>query len=228
MNVVIIPARGGSKRIPRKNIKPFLGKEIIAYSIEAAIQTRYFDKVIVSTDDEEIAKVARKYGAVSDHLRPDSLSNDFVGTSEVIKYEIKRLTKNGWNLNLVCELYPTAPLIKSEYLDGAVEVLEALRKNAFVFSAIEFEFPVQRGFEIINGHCKALEPKAFSKRSQDLNPIYHDAGQFYLARKEAWMNYDMRFNEMSVPQILKREEAIDIDNESDWKIAEAIARYKNL
>ncbi len=225
MNICIIPARGGSKRIPRKNIKNFLGKEIIAYSIEAALESKCFDKVIVSTDCHEIRDVAEKFGASCDQLRPDYLSDDFTGTSEVIKYEIKRLSDSGNKISIVTEIYATAPLMKPEFIKQGIDLLMKLPSNSYVFSAVEFEYPVQRGFEIVEDRCHAIDPEAFNKRSQDLKPIFHDAAQFYVGFAETWLNCEFRFNSMSYPFILPRENVVDIDNESDWKIAEAIAMY---
>ena len=225
MNIAIIPARGGSKRIPRKNIKEFHGRPIIACSIETAIKAQCFDKVIVSTDDPEIQRVARHYGATCDSLRPDALSDDFVGTTEVVKYEVQNLTDLGFDLDVVAEIYATAPLMRPGFLKKALALLTSSPESSYVFSAVEFEYPVQRGFQIIETACVALDEDSFHMRSQDLSPAYHDAGQFYLASCQTWLSREFRFDKFSIPMLLPREYVIDIDCESDWKIAEAIAAY---
>ena len=228
MKVAIIPARGGSKRIPMKNIKIFHGKPMIAYSIETAMKSGCFDEIIVSTDNFKIQKIAREYGATCDNLRPKSLSNDFIGTTEVIQYEVRRLVASGYDLDVIAEIYPTAPLMQSEFLKEGLDVLSSSSKSRFVFSAVEFEYPVQRGFRIVRDGCEALDSDSFLKRSQDLTPIFHDAAQFYLAHYQTWLDYDFRFDKLSTAVVLPREFVIDIDNESDWKIAEAVAAYHGV
>ena len=225
MNVAIIPARFGSKRIPKKNIKPFLGKEIIAYSIKSAIESDCFDAVFVSTDSDEISAIAKKYGAICERLRPAELSDDFVSTTEVVRYEINQLLNSGMQLDIVAEIYATAPLMKPEFIRRGLSKLLSLDSPSYVFSAVEFEFPVQRGFKITNEGCEALNPEAFASRSQDLPHIYHDAAQFYIANYQTWLEHDLCFNQMACPLILPREYVVDIDTDSDWKIAEAIAKH---
>jgi pseudaminic acid cytidylyltransferase len=225
MNIAIIPARGGSKRIPMKNIKIFHGKPMLAYSIEAALNTEFFDRVLVSTDNSEIQRVARHYGATCDYLRPDALSDDFVGTTDVVKYEVQNLTDQGFDLDVVAEIYPTAPLMRPEFVKKGLALLASSPENSYVFSAVEFEYPVQRGFQIIEDTCVALDTDSFHMRSQDLTPTYHDAAQFYIAGCQTWLSQAFRFDERSIPLLLPREYVVDIDNESDWKIAEAIAAY---
>jgi len=224
MNIAIIPARGGSKRIKQKNIRNFLGREILSYSIKTVLDSESFDTVVVSTDCDEIANVAEKYGAVVAGRRPLELSDDYTGSSEVIKYELNKLCDMGWDIGIVAEVYATSPLMKTNFIDEAVRVLENSRQGIFTFGAVPFEYPVQRGFYINKNTCRALEPEAFNKRSQDLNTVYHDAGQFYIARNDTWLSADFRFDENSIPIVLPRTHVIDIDDEHDWILAENMAR----
>src|SRR5210317_1486534 len=153
MNIAIIPARGGSKRIPFKNIKLFHGKPIIAYSIETALKSKLFDFVYVSTDNIEIQKIAKKYGAICDSLRPSELSDDKTTSDEVIKYEIQQISKKYKGINFVAEIYPTAPLLTEKTLSQGISILSSQMSHKYVFTATKFDFPIQRGFELINGQC---------------------------------------------------------------------------
>ncbi|WP_323590795.1 pseudaminic acid cytidylyltransferase [Aliarcobacter butzleri] len=217
--VTIIPARGGSKRIPKKNIKLFHGKPLIAYSIEVAIKSKLFSKVIVSTDDEEIAKIARSYGAEVPFLRPKELSDDFTGTGAVINHAINFLKEQGENIDFVCTIYATAPLLQEKYLIKAYERLkDSNAKNAF--SCTSMPFPIQRTFKITsNERCEMFWPENFMKRSQDLEEAFQDAGQFY------WTNLNIKSDEItfgkdSIPIILPRYLVQDIDTLEDWQRAE--------
>ena len=227
--VAIIPARGGSKRIPRKNIKDFYGKPLIAYSIQAALNSNLFEKVIVSTDDEEIANVSIKYGATVPFVRPKELSDDFTGTGAVVEHTINYLRMQGENYNFICTIYATAPLLKEKYLVEAFEKLKnSNARNAF--SCTSMPFPIQRTFKITeNERCEMFWKENFSKRSQDLEEAYQDAGQFY------WTNLKMEstdiiFGKDSIPIILPRYLVQDIDTLEDWQRAEymyeAILRSK--
>ena len=228
--VAIIPARGGSKRIPRKNIKDFFGKPLIAYSIETALKSNLFEKVIVSTDDEEIGKIAIKYGAVVPFLRPKELSDDFTGTGAVIEHTINFLKEQGENYDFICTIYATAPFLQEKYLiEGFEKLKDSNARNAF--SCTSMPFPIQRTFKIAsNGRCEMFYPENFSKRSQDLEEAYQDAGQFY------WTNLNVKstdiiFGKDSIPIVLPRYLVQDIDTLEDWIRAEymyeAILRTKS-
>ncbi|ACZ13222.1 pseudaminic acid cytidylyltransferase [Sulfurospirillum deleyianum] len=225
MNVAIIPARGGSKRIPRKNIKEFCGKPIIAYSIETAQKSGLFEKIIVSTDDEEIARVAKDYGADVPFLRPSKLSDDFTGTGAVVAHALETLAHAGERYDFACTLYATAPLLEPSYLIKGFEKL--LHSDAiFSFSATSMPFPIWRTFKITqNERCEMFWKENFSKRSQDLEEAYQDAGQFY------WHNlhktsHDVLFGSESIPILLPRHLVQDIDTLEDWVRAELM--YKVL
>ena len=176
--IAIIPARGGSKRIPRKNIKDFHGKPLIAYSIEVALKSKLFDKVIVSTDDEEIAKIARKFGASVPFIRPKELSDDFTGTGAVVEHTIEFLLNKGEKIDFVCTIYATAPFLNEKYLiEGFTKLKNSNAKNAF--SCTSMPFPIQRTFKITKDErCEMFWKENFSKRSQDLEEAFQDAGQF--------------------------------------------------
>ena len=217
--VAIIPARGGSKRIPRKNIKDFHGKPLIAYSIETAIKSNLFDKVIVSTDDEEIAQISKKYGATVPFLRPKKLSDDFTGTGAVVNHTLEYLKSVGENYDFVCTIYATAPFLDEKYLiEGFEKLKNSNAKNAF--SCTSMPFPIQRTFKITeNQRCEMFWPENFMKRSQDLEEAYQDAGQFY------WTNLNIKSDEItfgkdSIPIILPRYLVQDIDTLEDWQRAE--------
>lgn len=223
--VAIIPARGGSKRIPKKNIKLFHGKPLISYSIEAAINSNLFEKVVVSTDDEEIANVARKYGAEVPFIRPHELSDDYTGTGAVIEHALNYLKDNGENFDYCCTIYATAPLLQSEYLNEGLERLQN-SDAVLAFSATSMPFPIQRTFKINgNGRCQMFWPENFMKRSQDLEEAYQDAGQFYWQNLHRKMN-DIAFGKDSIPIILPRYLVQDIDTQEDWKRAEVM--YQSL
>ena len=225
MNVAIIPARGGSKRIPRKNIKAFCGKPIIAYSIETAQKSGLFEKIIVSTDDEAIADVAHSYGAEVPFIRPRELSDDFTGTGAVVAHALETLAHAGERYDFACTLYATAPLLEPSYL---IEGFEKLSHSdaIFSFSATSMPFPIWRTFKITqNERCEMFWKENFSKRSQDLEEAYQDAGQFY------WHNlhktsHDVLFGSESIPILLPRHLVQDIDTPEDWARAELM--YKVL
>lgn len=217
--IAIIPARGGSKRIPRKNIKFFFGKPLIAYSIQAALDSKLFDKVIVSTDDEEIAKIAREYGAEVPFIRPKELADDFTGTGVVIEHTLEYLQTKGEEYDYCCTVYATAPLLQSKYLE---EGFEKLRKSdaVHVFSATSMPFPIQRTFKITdNGRCEMFTPEHYMTRSQDLEEAYQDAGQFYWTKLNQKSN-EIMFGKDSIPIILPRYLVQDIDTLEDWIRAE--------
>lgn len=219
--IAIIPARGGSKRIPRKNIKDFFGKPLIAYSIEAALESKLFDKIIVSTDDEEIANVAKKYGAEVPFIRPKELSDDFTGTEDVVKHALEWLKEGGETFEFACTIYATAPLLQSKYL---VEGYNALKTSTAVnvFSATSMPYPIQRTFKINDeGRCEMFTPEHYMTRSQDLEEAYQDAGQFYCTKTDQTSN-EIMFSKDSIPIILPRHLVQDIDTLEDWKRAEVM------
>ena len=217
--VAIIPARGGSKRIPRKNIKLFHGKPLIAYSIETALKSNLFDKVLVSTDDEEIASIARQYGAEVPFIRPKELSDDFTTSGDVINHAIHYLKANGEYYDYICTIYATAPLLQENYL---VEGYEKLKNSDAVnaFSVTSMPFPIQRTFKInSNGRCEMFWPENFSKRSQDLEEAYQDAGQFYWSKTNN-TSTEIMFGKDSIPIVIPRYLVQDIDTLEDWIRAE--------
>ena len=218
--VAIIPARGGSKRIPRKNIRPFAGKPIIGYSIEAALQSQLFDRVIVSTDDAEIAAVAESFGAEVPFLRPAELADDFAGTNAVVKQCLEWLREHNDPVDFACCLYATAPFVQVKYLRDGYDRLVASGKS-YAFSVTSFSFPVQRAIRINeDGNVEALYPEMIAMRSQDLEEAYHDAGQFYWGRVDAFLQNVVTFSPASIPVVLPRYLVQDIDTYEDWKRAE--------
>ena len=218
--IAIIPARGGSKRIPRKNIKPFFGKPMIAYSIEAAINAKLFDEIIVSTDDDEIADIAQKFGASVPFMRPKELSDDFTTTGAVIEHAINFLKNRGEKIKFVCTIYATAPLIDEKYLRLGLEKLSSSNAK-YAFSCTSMPFPIWRTFKITdNGRCEMFWKENFAKRSQDLEEAYQDAGQFYWANLDNSSSDDVFFGQDSVPIILPRHLVRDIDTLDDWQRAE--------
>ncbi len=224
-SVAIITARGGSKRIPKKNIKEFCGKPIIAYSIEAAINSEVFDEVMVSTDSEEIAEIAKKYGALVPFLRSEKTSNDYATTSDVLEEVITQYKKKGQSFDIVCCIYPTAPFITAEKIKDAMSLL--LEKDAScVTPVVKFSFPPQRAFVVRNEKIEFQYPQYAKTRSQDLEPIYHDCGQFYILKTEELMTQHTIVPTNTYPYIMLEEEVQDIDNISDWEIAEK--KYRSL
>lgn len=220
MILAIIPARGGSKRIPRKNIRLFAGKPIIAYSIEAARETGLFDHIIVSTDDEEIAAIARGWGAETPFLRPAQLSDDHTGTNAVVKHAIRWYQAQGVALDHVCCIYATAPFVQPVSLKLGYEKLVASGKS-YAFSVTDFPFPIQRAIRINpEGAVEALQPEYMATRSQDLDKAFHDAGQFYWGRVSAFLDDAPLFSPVSLPIVLPRHLVQDIDTLEDWHRAE--------
>jgi pseudaminic acid cytidylyltransferase len=222
-NLAIIPARGGSKRIPRKNIKDFLGKPIIAYSIEAAVNSGLFNEVMVSTDDAEIAAIAKQYGATVPFIRSVENSNDFAATVDVLKeVELNYQQEQNRIFDHICCIYPTAPLIKQAQLTEGIKLL--IQDNLdVVFPIVEFSYPIWRGVEIFEGKTKMVWPEYINSRSQDLKKVYHDAGQWYWYRPDK-ITYTL-FTKNTASVILKEEEVQDIDTLTDWSLAEIKYRY---
>ncbi len=223
--VAIITARGGSKRIPRKNIKEFCGKPIIAYSIEAALNSGIFDEVMVSTDDEEIARIAENYGAEVPFLRSAEKADDHAPTIEVIKEVLGEYKKLGEEFDYACCIYPTAPFITSEKLKTAFEQLQSSGKDALV-PVVRFSFPPQRCFVIEDESLKYKWPENEFARSQDLEPFYHDAGQFYFQKTKTLIEGHSLVPASTAPFIVDDMEVQDIDTFDDWNIAEI--KYRKM
>ena len=217
-SVAIITARGGSKRIPKKNIKEFCGKPIIAYSIEASLASGVFDEVMVSTDSEEIRDVAKKYGASVPFLRSEATSNDFATTADVLEEVINTYKERGAVFDFFACIYPTAPFVTGARLAEAMNLLDDADA---VLSVVRFSFPPQRAFVIRDGNVAFQYPQYERTRSQDLEPIYHDCGQFYMCRTETFLDKHSLILPRTKPYILPEEEVQDIDTMSDWEIAEA-------
>lgn len=222
MRVAVIPARGGSKRIPRKNIRDFAGKPIIGYSIECALQSGLFDRVIVSTDDAEIARTALAFGAEVPFTRPAAISDDHAETISVVAHAIGLLRSGGADPTAVCCIYATAPFMQQEDLAAGLRVLETGNWQ-FVFSATEFSSSVYRAFqENAAGGLQMLFPEHLGSRSQDLQEVLHDAAQFYWGRPQAWLDRARIFGETSTVVRIPRERVQDLDTEEDWSQASAM------
>jgi len=222
MKIAVIPARGGSKRIPRKNIKMFCGKPMIAWSIEAALQSGCFNRVLVSTDDAEIAEVAQAWGAEVPFLRPKELSDDHTATAPVIGHAIDWLEKKGGEVQLACCIYATAPFIQAEDLQEGLRLIQA-GDWEFAFSATSFGYPIFRSFQKKDdGSVNMFFPEHFPKRSQDLPEAWHDAGQFYWGKPKAWQQALRVFDSWSTVVPLPRWRVQDIDTPEDWDRAELI------
>lgn len=220
MYLAVIPARGGSKRIPRKNIKPFFGRPMIAWSIEAAQKSGCFDNIIVSTDDDEIAEIARAYGATVPFKRPRHLADDHTGTTPVIAHAADWHRTQGMALSAVCCIYATAPFVQAGDIRKGFQMLQAEGCD-YVFSVTSYPFPIQRSIRITAaGRVEMFYPDQFKTRSQDLEEAYHDAGQFYWGIQDAWIQQRPIFSMNSVPLVLPRYRVQDIDTMEDWERAE--------
>lgn len=223
MTLAVIPARGGSKRIPRKNIKLFCGKPIIAWSIEAAVQSDCFDRVVVSTDDAEIGEVARRYGAETPFRRSASLSDDHTGTIPVVQHAIRQVSGPGEEARPVCCIYPTAPFLTAEDLGRGLRILTEAG-SCYAFSVTSYAFPIQRAIRIgKDDRVQMIHPEHAETRSQDLEECFHDAGQFYWGRAEAWLAGTPIFSDAR-PVRLPRHRVQDIDTAEDWERAERMFR----
>lgn len=224
-SVVVIPARGGSKRIPGKNIRPFRGKPMIAYAIETALATSGVDEVLVSTDSEEIAEIARRFGASVPFVRPAHLADDFCGTTDVIRHAQAWLAENASVYDHLCCLYPTSPLLKVSDFASGLETLKSDPTLQYAFSVGEFAYPVYRALKAgSSGGVAMLFPEHAGSRSQDLPETFHDAGQFYWGRWEAWEQGLPLFDQHTRAITLPRHRVVDIDTEEDWHIAELYAQ----
>jgi pseudaminic acid cytidylyltransferase len=223
MKIAVIPARGGSKRIPRKNIKSFNGKPMIAWSIEAAKASGLFDRIIVSTDDAEIAEVARQWGGDVPFMRPEALSNDHAGTTPVIAHATQWALDQGANVEAVCCIYATAPFVKVRDLKQGWQALTSGDWD-YAFTVTDFAAPIFRAFkQSAVGGIEMFFPEHFSARSQDLPVALHDAGQFYWGRPVAWLEDRRIFDQRSKPIVIPRWRVQDIDTPDDWERAEMMA-----
>ena len=228
MRLCVIPARGGSKRIPRKNIKEFCGKPMIAYSIEAAKESGLFDKIVVSTDDEAIANLARSLGADVPFMRPRELSDDHTATIPVIAHAIRASVEDTITIEAVCCIYATAPFVQANYIQEAYEKMLTC-KASYAFSATSFPFPIQRAIRLSkDDRVEMFSPENFAVRSQDLEEAYHDAGQFYWGTPEAWLEEKIIFAPHSTAILLPRHLVQDIDTPEDWMRAEFMFKALGL
>ena len=220
MNICVIPARGGSKRIHKKNIKNFCGKPIIIWSIEEAIKSNCFEKIIVSTDDEEIIKLVKNYSVDVPFVRPNKLSDDFTEIIPVINHAIKYQIENYKKPTNVCCIFPTAPFILADDIKLGLKKLDNSDAD-FIFPVTSYSYPIQRSLKIVdNQKIQMFQPEYLNSRSQDLEEFYHDAGLFYWGKVNSWLKNNTIFNNNSLPIILPRYRVCDIDTEEDWKRAE--------
>ena len=223
--LAIITARGGSKRIPRKNVKLFLGKPIIEYSIEAALQSGIFAEVMASTDDEEIAEIAKKAGAEVPFFRSPETSNDFATTADVILEVLQMYRERGQEFDAVCCIYPTAPFVTGDAIKTAMETLEREKADT-VLPVVRFSFPPQRCVMVKDGYLTAKWPEYMLMRSQDLEPLYHDCGQFYCLNTAQFLQQKTIVMEKCVPYYQNEMNVQDIDTQEDWEMAEL--KYRRM
>lgn len=224
--LAVITARGGSKRIPRKNIKPFLGKPVILYSIQAALSSGIFREVMVSTDDEEIAALAKDAGAAVPFLRSADTANDYATTTDVMLEVLESYRKLGRSFDYACCLYPTAPFVSADKLIKAMDMLSCSDADSLL-PVVRFSFPPQRSVVIQNGLLSFRWPEHMFTRSQDLQPFYHDAGQFYFFRTDSFLKQRRLVMDKTIPMELPELEVQDIDTENDWEIAEVKYQVAN-
>jgi N-acylneuraminate cytidylyltransferase len=226
MRIAVIPARGGSKRIPRKNIKAFMGRPIIRYAIEAALESQLFDTVVCSTDDDEIARVALAAGAQVPFMRPANIADDHAITADVIAHAVNYLLANGCQVQSVCCLYATAAFVTAQQLRDAYTLFQQ-QPCDFVFSATAFDFPIQRAIYLKEGgRVEMFYPEYALTRSQDLTPAFHDAGQFYWGTATAWLEKRRIFSPNSAAFIVPSHEVQDIDTLDDWRRAELLFQLR--
>lgn len=218
-NIAIIPARGGSKRIPRKNIRPFLGRPIISYSIEAALEAQCFDEIMVSTDDPEIAEIARKFGAIVPFMRSPENASDIAGTAEALIEVYNTYLTLGKQFSHLCCIYPTAPFITPTKLRNGMEILHSSGADC-VLPIVSYSYPIQRALKLESGQVVMIWPDNYPKRSQDLAPSYHDCGQFYCMSAKSLLQQKKLFADHTVPMLMPETEVQDIDTLQDWELAE--------
>ena len=227
MKIAIIPARGGSKRIPGKNIREFCGKPMIAWSIRAALESKCFDRVIVSTDSNKIANIARNHGAEVPFQRPVELSDDHTGTTPVMRHAIEWLEEKGENADLACCIYATAPFISSTSIREGYKIIKDT-ESEFAFSVARFHYPIDRALRLNHGRVEMINPSKFNTRSQDLEERFHDAGQFYWGTHKAWLQEKEILNSDSIPILLAPHLVQDIDTLEDWERAEWMFRANQM
>lgn len=225
MRVAVIPARGGSKRIPRKNIKDFCGKPMIAWAIKAALESKLFDLVVVSTDDEEIAHTSREWGAITPFVRPHELADDFTPTVPVIAHAVKSLLEIGHLIDYACCIYPCTPFLQTEDLTATFDLLQ--KNNAdFVYPVVEYAHPIQRAMRMLSsGQMQFVCPENELTRTQDLEKSYHDSGQFYWGKASAWLEY-RRMHTDGLGMVIPCWRVVDIDSMNDWRRAEEIFKFR--
>lgn len=226
--VAIITARGGSKRIPKKNIKKFLGKPIIVYSIEAAIESGCYNEIMVSTDSPEIAEIAKSYGATVPFYRDESTSGDYATTSEVLVEVLNKYYNNGKKFDIATCIYPTAPFLSSRILRESICTLEKEPEADKVIPVVRFSYPPQRGVVVSKSFLHMKEPEYQKLRSQDLEPIYHDAGQFYTFRVKNFLAKPDMWAGNILPLILPEMDVQDIDTMEDWLFAEMKYKFRSV
>lgn len=220
-SIAVIPARGGSKRFPRKNIREFAGKPIIAYAIEAAKGCELFDHIVVSTDDEEIAQIGRQFGAEVPFLRPAELADDYTGTMPVIAHAIESCRTIGWQADIVCCIYPAAPLIQIQDMQNALSLLKQGGAD-YVTTVTSFPSAIQRAQRrTSDGRIEFFYPEHANTRTQDLEPAYYDAGQFYWGKAEAWLSWTSP-NQIWQSLVIPEWRVVDIDTPEDWARAEIV------
>lgn len=224
-SIAIITARGGSKRIPRKNVKEFCGRPILTYSIAAALESGCFDEVMVSTEDKEIAEIAQKAGASVPFLRSEKTSGDFATGADVIEEVLAEYEKRGRKFEHACILYPTAPFVTGDKLKKAMIMLQEQRADS-VLPIVPFSFPPQRAFVSREGRIQFAEPQYAKTRSQDLEPMYHDSGQFCCFQTEIFLARHTLVTENTLGIVCPESEVQDIDNYEDWYLAEL--KYKMM
>lgn len=217
--IAVITARGGSKRIPRKNIKDFCGKPILAYSIEAAVSSGMFDTVMVSTDDTEIAEIAKRFGAEIPFFRSEKTSGDFATTNDVLLEVIDEYEKRGEVFDILCCIYPTAPFITADKLKEAMKLLDNSNADTLI-PVVDFSYPPQRAMHIVDGNLEPVYPENLDARSQDLEKHYHDVGQFYFTRVDRFLKNKKLMVGKVIPMVISELEVQDIDNQVDWELAE--------
>ena len=225
MLICVIPARGGSKRIPRKNIREFCGKPMIGYPIEAAVASKLFAHVIVSTDDSEVAEIAKAYGATVPFQRPLSLANDHIGTTPVIEHATRWVVDNIGSPSSVCCVYATSPFLVGEDIVRGFDMLKINPSADFVISVANYAFPIQRAVRLVdNKWIEMYQPEHFTTRSQDLETSYHDAGQFYWGTTKAWLEQKTILASHTLACIMPRHRVQDIDTPEDWEFAQYLFR----
>lgn len=223
MKIAVIPARGGSKRIPRKNIKAFGGKPMIAWAIQAAVDSGMFSHIVVSTDDTEIATIAKEYGALVPFSRPPSLSDDLTPTVPVISHAIEECQKLGWEIESVCCIYPCVPFLEAQDLVNAYSIMQR-KDSEFVYPVTGYVHPVQRAMrQLESGQMEFIDAASELTRTQDLEETFHDAGQFYWGKATAWLA-QKKMHSGGLGMIIPNWRVVDIDNLDDWKRAEILSQ----